>query len=85
MVEFEDNGVVLPTIDAALTAEPFEDIFACLLPSGGLCGLDLTEMQRSAFAEVGLEAVAAPPLVAVLVAVEGSERQRLLAPLASPL
>jgi hypothetical protein len=36
MVELEDNGVVLPAIDARHTAEPFEDVFACLLPSGVL-------------------------------------------------
>lgn len=50
-----------------------------------LRSVDLDDVFLPARAEVGLEAFAAPPLVAVLVAVERFQRERLLASFATPL
>jgi hypothetical protein len=66
-----------------MTASAQERTYA---PShSSLASRSLLAVQLSPFAEVRLEALPAPPLVTVLVAVEGFEWQRLFAPLAATL
>jgi hypothetical protein len=48
-----------------------EDVFVCTDPSCVSGGIHLSDVLLAALAEVGLEALPAPPLVAILVAVEG--------------
>jgi hypothetical protein len=61
-----------------------DDIVCTLASQVAGCG-DLLDVELAALAEVALEALPAPPLVPVLVAVEGLERERPLASLTPPL
>jgi hypothetical protein len=60
-------------------------VIVCSLAACVARCVDLLDVQFAALPEVGLEALATPPLVAVLVAVERFERQRPFASLTPPL
>jgi hypothetical protein len=85
VIELEHRRVGLTAVDACGLRQVRVDVFVSQLSTCSPCCSHLLEVQFAAVAEVRLEAVPAPPLVAVLVAVERFERERLFASLAPPL
>jgi hypothetical protein len=84
MIELEDCDFSLATIRTPRLSQGLDDELMGSLAARISRRGDLRNVPLAALAEVLLEARATPPLVTILVAVEGLEREGLLAPLAPP-
>jgi hypothetical protein len=85
VVEFEHDGIGLTAVATRVVPQEVEDVALGAFASSTKRRRGLSQVQVASLTEVRLEALPAPPLVTVLVAVERGQRQRPLAPLASPL
>jgi len=77
VVELQDRAVRLAAVDAGVVREVLVDELFRSLTALPPASADLVTMQIATPTEVLAEALAAPPLVAVSVAVEGSRWQQL--------
>ena len=85
MVELEDKRIGLPAVDTWVRGQMRQHVTVRALPSRTTRSRYLIEMDPAPLTKIRLETFAAPPLVAVLVAVESFEREGPLAPFTSPL
>jgi hypothetical protein len=74
MIELENHGIALATVDAPMCAQVLEDEVLRLTDALGLEGVVAAAVMSTPFGVVGLEAVAAPPLATGSEPVEAALR-----------
>jgi hypothetical protein len=85
VVELQNARIAFPAVETRARREVLEHMLVRSLAPRVASSVHLLDVRRAALAEIRLEALSAPPLVAVLVAVECVEREGPFASLTPPL